>query len=233
MKYLISLYVWLVGGLCFLVLCFKVLFLSFFFKPKTIDPLIKLSLKAWFKIIFVKVRTEGTEYIQLDKTYLFMANHQSMFDVPIFEAYIPTFVRGVEALRQFKWPVYGWIVRRQGNIPIDRKNLQASIQSAKIAEEHLKKGTSILIAPEGHRTLDGNLRSFKKLPFHLAKGAEVPIIPIGLSGVFELKRKGSWIINPRTIMIKFGPPIEPEQIRNLSVEELRDLAKDRILTLIK
>jgi len=233
MKHLISLYVWVVGGLCFLVLCFKVLFLSFFFKPKTIDPLIKLSLRAWFRIIFIKVRTEGTEYIQPDKTYLFMPNHQSMFDIPVYEAYIPTFVRGVEALRQFKWPVYGWIIQRQGNIPINRKNLQASIQSAKIAEEHLRKGTSILIAPEGHRTLDGNLRPFKKLPFHLAKGAEVPIIPIGLSGVFELKRKGSWIVSPRTITIKFGPPIDPETISNLSVEDLRDLTRSKIQDLIE
>ncbi|MFC2164279.1 lysophospholipid acyltransferase family protein [Acidobacteriota bacterium] len=233
MKFLISIYVWLVGGLYFILLCFKILILSFFFKPRTIDPFIKLGAKGLFKIMFIKVRSEGTEKIEPDKTYLFMSNHTSLFDIPIFVAYIPTFVRGVEALRQFKWPVYGWIIRRQGNIPIDRKNIQASIQSAKIAEGVLKKGTSIVILPEGHRTLDGNLRPFKKLPFHLAKGAEVPIIPIGLSGVFELKNKGSWLIRPRTITIKFGQPIEPDTIRSLSIDELRDLTKAKIQDLIK
>jgi 1-acyl-sn-glycerol-3-phosphate acyltransferase len=80
--------------------------------------------------------------------------------------------------------------------------------------------------------LDGNLRPFKKLPFHLAKGAGVPIIPIGLSVVFELKRKGSWLISPRTVTIKFAPPIGPETIQSLSVEELRDLIKSRIQELI-
>jgi len=232
MKQLISLYVWMVGGLYFILVCFKILILSFFFKPSTIDPFIKLSAKGLFKIMFIKVRSEGTENIEADKTYLFMSNHTSLFDIPLFAAYIPIFVRGVEALRQFKWPVYGWMIRRLGNIPIDRNNIQDSIKSAKIAEEHLKKGTSILILPEGHRTLDGNMRPFKKLPFHLAKGAEVPIIPIGISGVFQLKRKGSWLIRPRPIKIKFGPPIEPEQIRTLSVEVLRDLTKARILALI-
>jgi len=232
MKYVISVYVWVVGGLYFILLCFKVLILSLFFKPKKIDPFIKLSLKGLFKISFIKVQSEGTEHIEPDKTYLFMSNHTSLFDIPVFEAYIPIFVRGVEALRQFKWPVYGWIIRRLGNIPIDRSDLQASIQSAKIAEEHLQRGISILILPEGHRTLDGNLRPFKKLPFHLAKGAEVPIIPIGLSGVFQLKRKGSWLIRPGVVQIKFGLPIEPETIRSLSVEELRDLTKSKIHELI-
>ena len=233
MKYLISVYVWLVGGLYFLLLCFKILVLSLFFKPRTIDPFIKLGAKGLFKVTFIKVKSEGTEHIEPGKTYLFMSNHTSLFDIPVFEAYIPTFVRGVEALRQFKWPVYGWIIRSQGNIPIDRKNLQASIKSAKIAEEVIKKGTSIIILPEGHRTRDGNLRPFKKLPFHLAKAAEVPIIPIGLSGVFELKRKGSWLISPRTIKIKFGSPIESETIRTLSVEDLRDLTKSKIQELVE
>lgn len=232
MKHLISVYEWVVGGFYFIVLCFLVLSLSFILKPKTLDPFIKLSLKGLFKIMFIKVKSEGTENIKPDKTYLFMSNHTSLFDIPVFEAYIPVFVRGVEALRQFKWPVYGWIIRRQGNIPIDRKNIQASIQSAKIAEDYLKKGTSILILPEGHRTLDGNMRPFKKLPFHLAKGAGAPIIPIGLSGVFELKRKGSWLIRPRTVTIKFGSPIEPDTIESLSVEELRGLTRSRIQDLV-
>lgn len=232
MKYLISIYVWVVGGLYFILVCFKILILSFFFKPRTIDPFIKLCAKGLFKIIFIRVRSEGAENIEADKTYLFMSNHTSLFDIPLFEAYIPIFVRGVEALRQFKWPVYGWVIRRQGNIPIDRKNIQASIKSAKTAEEQIRKGTSILILPEGHRSVDGNLRPFKKLPFHLAKGAEAPIIPIGLSGVFQLKNKGSWLIRPRTIVIKFGQPIEPETIRSLSIEELRDLTKTKIQDLI-
>lgn len=107
-----------------------------------------------------------------------MSNHASLFDIPLLEAYIPTFVRGVEALRQFKWRVYGWAIRRVGNIPIDRKNIHASIKSMKKTEKILKKGQSIVILPEGHRTLDGNLGQFKKLPFHLAKQAGVPIIPI-------------------------------------------------------
>ena len=162
-----------------------------------------------------------------------MCNHSNFFDIPLLEAYIPTFVRGVEALRQFNWPVYGWAIRRMGNIPIDRKNIHASITSMKKTEKILKKGQSIVILPEGHRTLDGNLGPFKKLPFHLAKQAGVPIIPIGLSGLFQLKHKGSWIIDPRPVKIKFGQPISPDKIQNLSTEELRDYTREKIQDLIE
>ncbi|MDH4218211.1 MAG: 1-acyl-sn-glycerol-3-phosphate acyltransferase [Candidatus Aminicenantes bacterium] len=120
-----------------------------------------------------------------------------------------------------------------GNIPIDRKNIHASITSMKKTEKILKKGQSIVILPEGHRTLDGNIGPFKKLPFHLAKQAGVPVIPIRLSGLFELKHKGSWLIRPRPVKIKFGSPISSEKIQSLSTEELRDYIRGKIQDLIE
>jgi 1-acyl-sn-glycerol-3-phosphate acyltransferase len=232
MKVLISLYAWVVGGLYFVILCLITIVLTFFFKPKILDPWIKKNLRFLFKILFIKIHSEGSENIEPEKTYLFMSNHTSLFDIPLLEAYIPTFVRGVEALRQFKWPVYGWVIKRLGNIPIDRKNIHASIRSIKTTEQSLKGGLSIVILPEGHRTLDGNLGDFKRLPFHLAKQAGVPIIPIGISGLFQLKQKGSWLIQPRPVTIKFGQPVDSESIQTLSTEELRDHIRTKIQNLI-
>ncbi len=232
MKYLVSLYVWFVGGLYFVCLCFIVIFLTFFLKPETIDPFLKKSFKLLFKIIFIKVRVEGAENVDPNQTYLFMSNHVSLFDIPLLAAYIPTFVRAVEALRQFKWPVYGWAIRRLGNIPIDRKNIHASIRSMKKTEQILKSGKSIVILPEGHRSLDGELSPFKKLPFHLAKQAKVPIIPMGLSGLFQLKSRDSFVIRPRPITILFGRPVLPEEIEKLSKEDLNAHIFNRISTLI-
>jgi len=232
MKYLVSLYVWVVGGLYFICICFITIFLTLFLKPETIDPFLKKSFRLLFKVIFVKVSVKGEENVLPNQTCLFMSNHVSLFDIPLLAAYIPIFVRAVEALRQFKWPVYGWAIRRLGNIPIDRKNIHASIRSIKRTEQVLKNGTSIVILPEGHRTLDGKLRPFKKLPFHLAKQAKVPIIPIGLSGLFQLKNKGSWVIQPRPITIRFGRPVSSEAIEKLSKEDLNSFIYDQISILI-
>ena len=77
----------------------------------------------------------------------------------------------------------------------------------------------MIVLPEGHRTLDGQLRLFKKLPFHLAKEASVEILPIGLSGLFYLKAKKSWLIKPTHVKVKFGSPISPETIQKLDVEQ--------------
>jgi 1-acyl-sn-glycerol-3-phosphate acyltransferase len=232
MKYLIAAYAWVVGGLYFILLCLITICLTFFLKPRTFDPWLKKSLSFLFKLLFIKVQSEGSEKIESNTNYLFMSNHSSLFDIPLLEAYVPTYVRAVEALRQFKWPVYGWAIRRLGNIPIDRKNIHASITSMKKTEKILKEGQSIVILPEGHRTLDGSLGPFKKLPFHLAKQAGIPVIPIGLSGLFRLKNKGSWLVRPRPVKIKFGQPIPPEKIESLSTEELRDFIREKIQDLI-
>jgi 1-acyl-sn-glycerol-3-phosphate acyltransferase len=232
MKYLISIYAWVAAGLYFLLFSFFAIFLSLFMAPERFDPFLKLCMKLLFKIIFVKVRVEGKEHVLSGQAYLFMSNHTSMFDIPLFEAYIPTFVRGVEAHHQFKWPVYGWLIQRMGNIPIDRKNIHSSIRSIRKSGGRLKKGKSILILPEGTRTRDGKMLPFKKLPFFLAKEAGVPIVPIGISGLFQLKNKNSWLIRPRPISIRFGPPISSKTIETLSLEELRDLIRQKISDLV-
>ncbi len=233
MKKVISIWLWIVGFLYFGICCTIVIILTYFFRSETIDPLIKKMLKVLFVILFIPVESEGTEKIDPDRTMLFMSNHVNIFDVPLLQGYIPKYVRGVEAIRQFKWPFYGWVIRRLGNIPIERENIHASIRSIRLAEAYLCHGVSVVILPEGHRTLDGEMRPFKKLPFHLAKQACVGIVPVGLSGLFHLKQKGSWVLHPAPIKIKFGDPIPVDHVCNLSVPELRDLTYKKIEGLIE
>ncbi|MCF7858381.1 MAG: 1-acyl-sn-glycerol-3-phosphate acyltransferase [Candidatus Cloacimonetes bacterium] len=170
--------------------------------------------------------------IDSSKTYLLMANHVSIFDVPLLKAYIPHYCIGVEAHHQFKWPVYGWLISRLGTIPIERTSIYSSMRSMEKAKVLLQAHTSIAILPEGGRTLNGSIQPFKKMPFHLAKQAEVGIIPIGLSGLYKLKPKGKWHITPTTITIYFGDPITSETVNKLSIEELKDHVRDQIIDLI-
>jgi len=233
MRYIIAIYLWTTGLIYFGLICIIGILLTFFITQEALDPWIKKMLRGLFKVLHVRVVAEGTEKIKPQKTYLFMANHVSIFDVPLLGAYIPTFVRGVEARRQFRWPFYGWAVRRLGNIPIDRRNIHAFIRSIRKAEKYLQRGKSMVILPEGHRTRDGKLRPFKKLPFFLVKQADVNITPIGLSGLFYLKPKNSWLIRPTTVKIKFGDIIPAEKIRSMSVIELKDHTRKEIQKLIE
>jgi len=233
MKYIISIYIWCVSALVFGLILILTLIFTYIFPPATYDPWIKKFLRIFFKVIHTKVVVEGTEYIEEKRTYLFMANHVCAFDIPLLGGFIPVFFRGIEADYQHKWPLYGWAVKRYGNITIERENIHRSITSIRKAVKLMHKGKSIVILPEGHRTPDGNLRNFKKLPFLLAKQSGVELVPIGLSGLFHLKRKGSWIIRPTTLKVKFGKPISTGEINDLSVPELRDLTKKKIQELIE
>ncbi|MDA3813437.1 MAG: lysophospholipid acyltransferase family protein [Candidatus Cloacimonetes bacterium] len=232
MKHIRSVFLWTSGFIFFGIFSTIAILLTYIIPIKKLDPFIRSSLKLLFKVLFIKVKVEGKTDIDSSKTYLFMSNHASLFDVPLLKAYIPIYLIGIEAQHQFKWPFYGWLITRLEAIPIERDNIYASMRSIKKANKLLDEGTSIAILPEGTRTLTGEMQPLKKMPFMLAKKAGVDIIPIGLSGLYKLKPKGSWHITPSTITINFGDPITSEEVNDLSVEELRDKIYDSIKSLI-
>ena len=165
--------------------------------------------------------------------YLYMFNHVSLFDQFMVGAYIGHYVTVVGALEQFRWPIWGTVGRNYGAIPIVRKQIKKALNALDTAEEVIKKGVSIMIAPEGTRTITGEINDFKKGPFHLAYNTEVTIVPIGLIGAFEAKNKSDWRLKPGIIIARFGEPILSKNYSGLAVEEIRDLVRDRIKELIK
>lgn len=233
MKTLRSLWLWTVGGAYTATVFSLVLLLSFILPVEKIDPWLKAAMRGLFRLLRVPVRVKGVEHIAPNRPYLYMANHVSIFDIPLLQGFVPQFVRGVEAAEQFRWPLFGPVIRRMGNIPIEREDIHASIRSMRRALDYLRSGRSLIVLPEGHRTLDGRLRPFKKLPFHLAKQAGVDLVPVGLSGLYTLKRKGHWHIQPHPLTIRFGKPIPAETIRTLSVEALRNRVRQEIERLVE
>jgi len=222
MRSLRSIVLWTIGVVYFSLFCIIAIILSYLLPLKKFDGFIQFLLRGLFKAMFIKVEVIGADKIDKNKTYLLMANHVSLFDVPLLKGFIPLYFLGVEAHHQFNWPLYGMMIKRLGTIPIERDNVYASIRSIKKALKALNSGTSIAILPEGHRTLTGKMQPFKKLPFHLAKKAGVDIIPIGLSGLFDLKKKGSWHITPTKITLNFGEAVRAEDIKTLTIEDLRN-----------
>ncbi|MFP4548885.1 MAG: lysophospholipid acyltransferase family protein [Fidelibacterota bacterium] len=232
MKYLVSAYLWLVGGIYFLLLLLFAIVCTYLFKPATYDPWLKAGLRGLVKIMCVKVDVEGAKKLDENQTYIFMSNHVSLFDMPVLGGYIPNFVRAVESDRQFGWPVYGFLIHRVGNIAITTGNIYASMKAFKKAVTHLKSGRSLMLLPEGHRTVTGEMHGFKKLPFYMARESGKPIVPIGLSGLYTILPKGSRIIRPGRAKIAFGDIITPEQAKKMSTTELRDCVKAKVEELI-
>jgi 1-acyl-sn-glycerol-3-phosphate acyltransferase len=232
-KTIASLIIWPLASFLFLT------FVSFYFLIAILIPPAKLYPMAGMLcrvILFVGgqwLKIEGETPPKEGQPYIYLFNHASMFDGFMIVAAIPHYVTAVGANKQFSWPIWGWIVKRYGVIPIKRKKLKEAIHSLDLAEKAINEGVSFLISPEGTRSLTGELGEFKKGPFHLAKNTGVTIIPVGLSGAFKAKSKPDWRIKPGLLTLTFGKPIAGSDYENQTVEELRDRVQMDIRQLIK
>jgi 1-acyl-sn-glycerol-3-phosphate acyltransferase len=228
MRILISAGLWVLGSIYALAFLLVALILSYLFPPRAIDPFLKGMVRGLFRLLFIRVEIQGLEGLDPDRTVIYIANHSSLLDTPLVAGFVPGYLRGIEASNQHRWPLYGWVMRRLGNLPIERNDVHSSISTMRRAATYLESGGSLMIFPEGHRTSSGRLLPFKKLPFHLAKEAGTPIIPLTIRGMFQINNKTSLKINPGTVTIHFGEEIGGEEVRRLTTIELRDLAESRI-----
>ena len=217
----VSILIWILGSVYFVSLIPLAILLMILFKPRICDKAVKCICRFFVRGLFIRVRLEGLANIEPNRTYIFMSNHVNIFDAFVLNGYIPNFGRAVELDTHFTWPIYGAAIRRFGNIPISHKNPRQALESLKTAEQALNDGVSIIILPEGTRTLDGKLKPFKRGPFLLAKNVRFDIVPIVLQGSYHVKRKGDPLIRPGTIICRLGKIIPLAKIHQMKTEDLR------------
>ena len=205
----------------------------FLFPKKQIFKIVRFLFTVLIRIMGIKLVVTGRENIESDKSYLIMGNHQSLFDLFVVPAAIPLCFVAVEAAYHFKLPVWGYLIRKWGCIPIQRDNLKKAFTSLETARKTLISGMSIAILPEGHRTLTGEMSTFKKGPFHLAKGAKADILPFAITGLYDYHKKGSFLLKPGEVRVNIDRPILYDEFEGLSIEELRHSVFDLISNLNK
>lgn len=186
--------------------------------------------KVWSQLICVllllPVHVEGRERVHKRTSYVFVPNHQGAFDIFLIYGYLG---------RNFKWmmkkslrkiPFVGKACESAGHIFVDRANPKGIRQTMKQAESSLVDGVSLVVFPEGRRTMDGRLGDFKRGAFLLADDLGLPVVPVSISGSFKiLPRTGKWIHwHPLTLTIH--EPIPPfgkgaENVR-LTMERARE-----------
>jgi 1-acyl-sn-glycerol-3-phosphate acyltransferase len=174
----------------------------------------------------VKVRVEGREHILLDRAAVYAVNHTSNVEPPIlFHVLSPLFPRlrvlYKAELRKLPILVRAWDLA--GFVPLERGNREQSLPAIDRAAEALKEGNSFLIFPEGTRSRAGNLLPFKKGGFIMAIKGQSPIVPVAIVGAREAMRKGSFVIQPVTVTVRLGPPVETD---GLTLADRDQLASD-------
>lgn len=158
----------------------------------------------------IKLDVEGRERVPLDRAFVYMSNHLSHMDIPVLYATMPTqTVRMVAKKELFRVPFWNRVMRLAGMIELDRGDRGKAMASLDRAAQALRSGVSIYIAPEGKRSRDGRLGPLKKGGFHLARDAGAAILPVAISGTYELLPPGSTsMAYDRPVRVVFGEPIE-------------------------
>jgi len=155
------------------------------------------------------VRLEVRRGSELDpgSSYVYLANHQSLFDIPAVLLAVPGRFRMVAKQSLFRIPIFGWALAAAGFVSVDRGDKASARQSFAAAEQRLRSGGSILLFPEGTRSTGDTLLPFKRGGFLLALRTGLPIVPVGIRGTRAVQAPRQRSIQPGTVEVRFGAPI--------------------------
>ncbi|MCK5542538.1 MAG: 1-acyl-sn-glycerol-3-phosphate acyltransferase [Desulfobacterales bacterium] len=176
-------------------------------------------------LVPLNVKILGEENFSTKKSYIVVANHQSLTDIIILQAYVKLTIKWVIKKELESIPLFGFACKKLGCIYVDRFNHAFALASMRRAQNNLSKHSSVLFFPEGTRTRDGKLLDFKKGAFRFAMATGIPILPVTIKDSIKILPVDSLDVSPGTATVTIHPPIN---IKNKSLEDL-----DQIISLTK
>jgi 1-acyl-sn-glycerol-3-phosphate acyltransferase len=174
----------------------------------------------------VRLTVAGLENLEPERTYVFVANHNSALDIPALLVALPGRFRMFAKSSLFRIPFLGWYMRRVGYVPVPRDGTGTDIKGA---TGRLLGTTSMLVFPEGTRTGELELARFRKGGFHLARAAGVQLVPIAVINSGRLLPRGKVWVNLGEIEVRVGAPIRSDGSETLA--ELAALCRERVAEL--
>jgi 1-acyl-sn-glycerol-3-phosphate acyltransferase len=171
----------------------------------------------------------GREHIRPDRTYVLVANHQSLGDILVLFGLFKHF-KWVSKREIFRVPFIGWNMRMNDYVALLRGDAKSIEEMMKACRRHLRAGSSVMLFPEGTRSPDGELKPFKRGAFALAKELELEIVPIVIDGTRDALPKHGLVLRqaaPLDMRIQVLPPVAPEPEE--SVQALSDRVREQML----
>ncbi len=165
------------------------------------------SLLLSFLIPIWSIHIEGREKAVRGTTYVIISNHQSLLDILLVNCLRYKY-KWISKIENFKIPVIGWYLKMADYIVVDRGNEVSKVEMLEKSSDCLKKGTSIMIFPEGTRSLNNEIGFFKRGAFQLALEAKVPLLPVLIDGTGGILPKHGLIFGSgHHISIKVLDPV--------------------------
>lgn len=192
--------------------------------------------RIWSKVLIriagVNLTIEGLEKIDPNGSYVFASNHVSYMDTPVVLGHIPVQFRFLAKRSLFSVPFLGYHLKRGGHIAVPRENpreaLKAMAEAGRIIRE---RGVSVLIFPEGGRSLEG-LKPFKEGAAYIAITAGVPVVPVALHGTLDVLPMHSLNVRPGNVTMRIGDPIPTAHLTLRDRAKLTSDMHDRVADLL-
>jgi 1-acyl-sn-glycerol-3-phosphate acyltransferase len=181
--------------------------------------------RAWSWLILattgVTIHSAGLEQLEPGRTYIFVSNHQSIYDIPVIFATLPWQLRIIAKESLGNFPFLGWHLRRSGHLLVDRRHPDRAGILRKW-KALVGKGLSLIIFPEGTRSLDGRVAPFKGGSFLLAIEAGLALVPLSVDGTRFVMRKGRVMTCPGHVRLTVHGPIETTDLKPTDARELAE-----------
>jgi 1-acyl-sn-glycerol-3-phosphate acyltransferase len=157
----------------------------------------------------IRLSVSGAEAVPRDRAFVYMSNHQSHVDIPVLYATVPSrTLRMVAKTELFRVPLFGRAMRTGHMIEVNRSDRVRAVGSLRRAGALIADGVSVWIAPEGSRSRTGALGRLKKGGFYLARDTGTPIVPVAISGTYDVLPPGSTsMAHDVSVGVVFGAPI--------------------------
>jgi 1-acyl-sn-glycerol-3-phosphate acyltransferase len=171
----------------------------------------------------VRVQVQGLERLDRHKTYVFVANHQSIYDIPVVFTAFPHQLRIIAKASLGTFPFLGWHLSRTGHLLVDRRKVDPRAVF-NWANSLTSRGLSLIVFPEGTRSETGRVGPFKGGSLYPAVQAGLPIVPISIAGSRHVMRKGRLMTCPGEVALVVHEPIPTIAADEPNIREVRALA---------
>jgi len=184
--------------------------------------------RGCLKISGARLIVCGAENLRKHPVAVYAANHTSYMDTPVIFSTLPFQFRILAKKELWTMPFIGWHLNRSGQIPVDSVSSSSTVSSLGAAVRALRAGMPLFVFPEGARTPDGTTQPFLAGAAFLAIRSQVPLVPIALSGVYDLLPIHTRHFYPGEITLTVGDPISTAGMTLRQVEELNIRLRETI-----
>jgi 1-acyl-sn-glycerol-3-phosphate acyltransferase len=233
-RLIISLLIWIVGAIVTAATFFASVVIKYWpFPVRDREKLVHAQLYWWSDILismnpFWKLRVTGLENIDQSKTYVVVANHQSLADIIIIYQ-IHMYFKWVAKEELLKVPFIGGLLWVNDHVLVSREELSSIKEVYRKASDRLKSGVSMLFFPEGTRSDTDEMGEFKNGAFKLAIKEGKPVLPVYIGGTREAIPKGGFIFKAKVSgRLAILPAVETSGMSIADFENLKNLVRGKL-----